>query len=211
MTTAFGVSVLAAYGAYDLLKKLTGAIKKALRRSKPLVDIDLVPYAMHGLNVRSRLTSKDWKRIASLTYAKSKRGDDLVCMQCGENGFKQGFSHPVECHEVWQFDELTKTQRLAGLLSLCPLCHKAKHIGLADKLGNGIDARDHLMKHNGWTLRQTENYIAEAYRKVRSKQGEYRLDLTYLNRPEFGFLGQEFTSNEARSCAAAMSDRAIAT
>lgn len=86
-------------------------------------------------------------------------------------------------------------------MSICPLCHKAKHIGLADKQGYGEKVRSHMAKHNAWNSNQVETYIQEARRIVKSKGGKhYELDLTYLNRSEFSFLRTKFTNDESDNC-----------
>lgn len=46
---------------------------------------------------------------------------------CGGRGEKW----PVECHEMWQYDDKNHVQKLAGLIALCPDYHKVKHIGYA--------------------------------------------------------------------------------
>lgn len=40
---------------------------------------------------------------------------------------------PVECHEVWDYDDDRKIQRLERRVALCPACHEVKHAGLASK------------------------------------------------------------------------------
>lgn len=35
--------------------------------------------------------------------------------------------HLLECHEVWEYDEASHVQRLAGFMALCSPCHHVKH------------------------------------------------------------------------------------
>ena len=38
-------------------------------------------------------------------------------------------------HEVWDYDDARRVQRLVRLIALCPACHEVKHLGLAAKRG----------------------------------------------------------------------------
>lgn len=166
----------------------------------PKINIELIPFEAHGFNVRSRLTPTQWEKICKVIHRKTAKGS-LRCQQCGETGHRQGFKHPVECHEVWHFDDRRQMQKLIGLVSICPLCHKAKHIGLAKRMGYAEQAKQHMAKHNRWSNEKVEAYIAWTKAEVKKRSGKnYRLDLTYLNRKEFGFLQTHFTDDEQGNC-----------
>src|SRR6266542_2374238 len=64
----------------------------------------------------------------------------------------RGPEHPVECHEVWRYDDRTHVQMLVRMIALCPACHQVKHLGFANVKGKGTQARAHLARVNGWTL-----------------------------------------------------------
>ena len=195
MTTTIIIIIIALFIGYAKFGKSSDS-------STPKINIELVPYEAHGFNVRSRLSSSQWEAICKVIHKKTARkGQTLTCQQCGDNGKRQGFKHPVECHEVWDFDDEKRVQKLVGLISICPLCHKAKHLGLADKMGYGDQTRQHMAKHNRWSKDQVENYIAQAKNLVKKRSGKnYRLDLTYLNRKEFSFLRTRFTDDEQGNC-----------
>jgi hypothetical protein len=93
----------------------------------------------------------------------------------------KGSGHPVECHEIWSFDDKNKVQTLRGLISLCPSCHLVKHFGLAESKGRGEEARAHLKKVNGWSREKAEKEIQEAFNLSgeRSKHN-WSLDLSFL-------------------------------
>ena len=76
------------------------------------------------------------------------------CEVCGGRGSK----HPVECHEVWEYDETARVQRLVRMVALCPACHEVKHIGLANIKGRGEIAAAHLAEVNDWTPQVTAVY-----------------------------------------------------
>jgi hypothetical protein len=74
-----------------------------------------------------------------------------------------GRKHPVECHEVWEYDETAAVQRLTRMIALCPACHEVKHMGLAGIKGRGEIAAAHLAEVNGWTPQVTAVYIDQAF------------------------------------------------
>lgn len=192
-TTIIVGALLLSIGVFGLTRKTS---------KTPRCNIELLPAQMHGFNVRSRLHPLQWQQICQVVHREANQGRSYyLCQQCGESGLLQGFTHPVECHEVWKFNKLTRTQKLAGLLSLCPLCHKVKHMGLASSQGYGDRAFEHMRKNNGWTDMEAEIYMEEALAECKRRRGRpWKLDLTYLNQPKFSILNTEFTSDEAKNC-----------
>ena len=161
--------------------------------------IELVPFTMHGCNVRSRITADQWKKVCSVVHKKAR--NDHRCTICNSSGKSQGFTWPVECHELWLFDEVTHTQKLMGMQSICPMCHKVKHLGLATRHGYGEAAMAHLAKVNKIDAAHAERLVAHAKSVVKQRSShEWKLDLTYLNKNEFGFLMAKFTDDEAHKC-----------
>ena len=119
------------------------------------LTIELVPETCWYSNLRSELSQRDWDILRKESYRKA----NYCCEVCGGKGSK----HPVECHEIWEFDDKDKTQTLKGLISLCPACHEVKHIGLAEIKGRGDIARAHLAKINGWNIDQAQRYINTSF------------------------------------------------
>lgn len=170
------------------------------------IQTEMIPYAMHGINVRSRVDGKDWLLIAHKTHELNRVAYGLQpgqCEVCRSNGFKQGFRHELEAHEEWSFNHGTRTQKLMRIRSLCPLCHKAVHIGLATKQGYEEKTKKHMQEVNGWTADQVEAHIAQAKQTVKAMEdmGMYKLDLTYLNDSRYaGTHHFRFTTNENHHC-----------
>lgn len=81
------------------------------------------------------------------------------CEVCGGRGSK----HPVECHEVWEYDETARVQRLVRMVALCPACHEVKHMGLAGIKGRGEIATAHLAEVNGWSTAVADRYVRSAF------------------------------------------------
>lgn len=137
------------------------------------LTVELVPITCFCSNVRDHVDGKTWDDLRHRTY----RAANGVCEICGEVGPRW----PVECHEIWDYDDATHVQKLLGLTALCPACHEVKHIGLAGVRGRGEIAKAHLAEINGWTPEITDKYLRKVARtwKERSHH-QWRLDLTFL-------------------------------
>jgi hypothetical protein len=138
-----------------------------------LLTVELVPSTAWGKNLRSELAPKDWDKLRKQTYADAGHH----CEVCGG----QGRNHPVECHEIWQYDDRKRIQKLIRLIALCPDCHQVKHFGLAQIQGKEKQALAHLMKVNGWTEREAREHIRDAARLWNERsENEWTLDLSWL-------------------------------
>ena len=142
---------------------------------QPKLTIELVPSTCWFTNLRSELSKQQWDTLRKATYRKA----NYRCEVCDGKGNK----HPVECHEIWHYDDENYIQALKGLIALCPACHQVKHIGLAKLRGKGEEAANHLKKVNGWNNLQAQQYILEAFQiwNERSKY-QWQLDLTWLEK-----------------------------
>jgi cytochrome c2 len=99
------------------------------------------------------------------------------CEICGG----QGRRHPVECHEVWHYDDKARVQKLERMIALCPACHEVKHIGLAEVRGRAQEAMKHLAKVNGWTFPQAMRYVSWAFEVWQHRSRfQWKLDLSHL-------------------------------
>lgn len=126
---------------YPSIPVLTKEDEKLLEIHSGLkLQIELVPASCFMSNVRSHTTSQQWDAIRFKVYEKAIH----KCEICGGVGTK----HPVECHEVWIYDDIKLIQHLGRFQSLCPLCHEVKHIGLARMLGNAERARERFRNIN---------------------------------------------------------------
>ncbi len=128
-------------------------------------------------NVRSQATEDEWDKIRIKSYRKANH----KCEICGDVGTNQGVYHSVECHEIWEYNDEAKIQKLVGLISLCPFCHKVKRPGLAAIKGESHIVDAQLMKVNGMNELEALAYIDLAFDQwqERSKY-EWELDITYL-------------------------------
>lgn len=88
------------------------------------LEIELIPRTSYFDNVRSAVPTREWDQIRTAAYARYNH----ACGICGKNPKR------LEAHEIWEFDEAKRTQKLVGIIALCTLCHRVKHLGLTEML-----------------------------------------------------------------------------
>lgn len=139
--------------------------------------IELVPKTCLFSNVRT-LLPKFWTKLRQNSYTKAKNR----CEICKETGKEQGYKHNVECHEIWEYDDVKLVQRLIGLISLCPGCHQVKHFGRTSAVGKQKEAFKRLEKVNNWTHKECLDHLAEitSLNMYRS-QFKWKLDISVLS------------------------------
>ncbi|WP_373481190.1 HNH endonuclease [Geminocystis sp.] len=137
------------------------------------LSIELVPQTCWFSNVRDHVDGKIWDILRKDTYKKA----NYKCEICGGVGEK----HPVECHEIWHYDDEKYIQKLIGLTALCPSCHQVKHIGLARVRGKEAEAKKHLAKVNNWSNLEVEKYLTTVWSQWQKRsQNNWKLDLSWL-------------------------------
>lgn len=143
----------------------------------PKLTIELVPSTCWFTNVRSEVSKAKWDKIRKKSY----KAAGYKCEVCGDTGKNQGHNHPVECHEIWEYNDQEHTQTLVGFVSLCPNCHKCKHPGLAGIRGELEIVFNQLMKVNGMTRGEAEDYLA-AQSRIWNERSEHQweLDISYI-------------------------------
>lgn len=152
------------------------------KSNKPKLLVELIPTTCHYSNVRTMVSKKEWDTLRNQCYEKANH----VCEICGNNGLKQGFKHKVECHEIWEYDDVNHVQTLKGLISLCPICHQVKHIGRAIAIGKQTQCFIQLARVNKWNQQEITKHILESFElhKERSKH-EWTLDISLLTKAPY--------------------------
>lgn len=182
--------------------------KVAHNKSNTILTIELVPFTMHGKNLRAVLSKEHWREVCAFTHNLHRHR----CLECGRDRLKA----KLECHEQWEYsyrgytDSQNKyktigVMRMERLLTLCHECHMGKHIKLAEKKGEYEHTKEHLKKVYGLTDLQFKWKVHKAVKKVREQSKfNYELDLTFMNHQRYGFIqraiGRQFTSNDNRYC-----------
>lgn len=152
------------------------------------LTIELIPSTCHFSNVRTTVTSAEWDKIRFLSYAKANN----QCEICGATGKQQGYKHNVECHEIWNYDDVNHIQTLTGLISLCPTCHQVKHFGRAIAIGKQLPCMIQLAKVNHWTKAEILDHITTSFElhKKRSKF-QWKLDISLLANEPYNIVLKE--------------------
>lgn len=142
-----------------------------------MITIELVPSTAWWANVRSNVSRAEWDKIRFKAYDNAKG----VCEICGEKGKNQGYSHDLECHEIWEYIIPEYIQKLTGFIALCPECHTVKHPGLANIKGRTEVVFRKLCKVNNITRAEARQYIVDAFR-VWKKRSEHTwtLDISLI-------------------------------
>lgn len=145
--------------------------------SEPRLTVELVPQTCWYSNVRSEVSKEDWEKLKRFTFQQA----NYRCEVCGG----RGSAHPVECHEIWHYDDDQHIQTLIGLVALCPACHECKHMGFANVRGRGEIATAHLAQVNAWTMKQAQVYVGDCFEVwMERSQYQWELDITYLEQFE---------------------------
>lgn len=137
------------------------------------LSVELVPSTAWWSNVRSNVSRREWEICKR--FVRERSGGR--CEICGGRGSRW----PVECHEIWGYDDDRQLQTLVDLIALCPSCHEVKHIGRALAVGNGPRAIAHLCHVNGWSPHHAESYI-EVQLEIWSLRSTHAwaLDISFL-------------------------------
>ena len=154
------------------------------------LTIELVPQTSWMNNVRAVRTAKQWNALRGVVADKAWN----VCEICGG----VGPAHPVECHEIWEYNDKTNVQRLAGMIALCPSCHSVKHFGFARISGREELALKHFMKINGLKKKEAEKAITDAFELwAKRSASEWKLDLSVLK--EYGIDVDKIKPSEKKN------------
>lgn len=154
------------------------------------LSIELIPATCWYTNVRSSVTKEQWNYIRKQVYTAAYD----TCEICGGVGNEW----PVECHEVWDYDDVNHVQKLERMIALCPDCHAVKHSGRSLFIDSEMDrVTNHFRKVNKiknkykafnahlveamiiWTERSQHEWILDI-----SILSEYGIDVTKLKKKE---------------------------
>ena len=141
---------------------------------KPTLLPDMLPMTSWENNLRKQLQTDEWDRLRKFCYQAAGH----TCKSCGSRGEPH-----VEAHEVWRFEEATGVQKLTNLLCLCPICHKAKHLGFAQRIGVLDQVYARLQWLNDWSVSELEAAVDKAQKQQEIlSQREWKIDTSFLLR-----------------------------
>lgn len=141
--------------------------------------IELVPSTSWYNNMRKVLSRKEWDVIRKKAY----KDANYKCEVCGDEG-------TLHCHEVWEYDDKSRIQKLVGFQALCVNCHMIKHAGFSMHTRKGqrsFDAKKlikHFCKVNNCSIEDFYIHEQKAFEKWRERSrynwdvdlGEYKED-----------------------------------
>ena len=125
------------------------------------LTIELIPRTSWFTNLRSIVSKNDWDIIRRKCY----KNAGYKCEICSG----KGNDWPVECHEVWKYDDIKHIQKLIRVIALCPNCHQVKHIGLAQIRGKLDEAMKHFCKINKIDDDEAIKRVNIAFEKYRER------------------------------------------
>jgi hypothetical protein len=85
--------------------------------------IELIPSSTWRQTLRTLLPKSQWNKLRQPVLDAQNHS----CIVCGG-------SERLSCHEVWEFDDAARVQRLVRLEAVCGMCHHASHFGRAQQL-----------------------------------------------------------------------------
>jgi len=142
------------------------------------LTMELVPEPLWHTNLRYRFDNKKWKKIRQSCLDKNGK-ECKVCKYAAKI---------LDCHEVWEYDDKKKIQKLADIIPLCKSCHLVKHPGFAMLLANeGKYNFDKLIRHflkingNGITEEDFMVYMQHQFEEQDERnQHEWTQDISFV-------------------------------
>ena len=139
------------------------------------LNTELIPSTAWGNNLRSYLTKAQWDQLRRWCYKQAS----YKCEICGG----LGSTHPVECHESWEYDDDNHVLILVGVMALCPKCHTVKHIGRAYSVGEGNRSLRWMAKVNGWSMAQVRDHLDFVFEEWTARNYHvWTVDLSWADR-----------------------------
>ena len=138
-----------------------------------VLSLELVPKPCWYSNLATQIPKDHWDMIRSQVYYHG----EYRCELCDGRGPKW----PVECHELWEYDDSNHIQILKGFLCLCPACHEVKHYGRACFAGNKERVFDHFRIINTLSKQTAARYINNAFEDWKDRsEYEWGLDIEMI-------------------------------
>lgn len=160
------------------------------------LTIELVPESCWCSNLRSMLKPFQWDMLRQNVYREAKH----ICEICGGVGTR----HPVECHEVWSYNDMINVQKLEKLISICPQCHFVKHIGLTYHRGQeyGEIAYKRFQDINELSDNEAKlfcDFVSHQWRQRSLK--DWKLDISLLSELNIDIQQTKFSQLDRKSFA----------
>lgn len=141
-----------------------------------LLTVELIPKTCFFVNCRSILTQGEWDKVRKQVY----KNVNYKCEIC-ENPYGN-----IEAHEIFEYDDENKIQKLISIAGLCKNCHSCKHPGLAQIQGRYEKMLNHFSKINQLSLELSEIEMEKAF-VIWNERSKYnwKLDISHLKEYNF--------------------------
>ncbi len=93
------------------------------------LTVEPVPKTLANQSLNKQLGDR-WKRISKEVRSRYEH----KCAICGVAPGKGG----LHCHEIWEYDDTARIQKLSDFVALCDPCHRVKHGVWIKYLANGL-------------------------------------------------------------------------
>ena len=128
------------------------------------LTIELVPNTLWGDSLYKSLRRSVWNKLRK----------QVIAQQNARCGICQVENVTLICHEIWQYDDMSHTRILTGLIAICAMCDHCKHLGLTKNLAveNKLDLSkviEHFMRVNQCSYEEYQAYDNEAFKIWREK------------------------------------------
>jgi hypothetical protein len=137
------------------------------------LTIDLVPLTCVKNTLHNQIRTRTWEKLCK----KVEKQQRARCGICGKASTQR---KPLYFQEMWEYNDLVRTQKLTGLQALCSLCHSTKNIEQARLLAQrgDLDMKaigEHFCRVNACTREEFQWHEAEVRRtwKRRSRQKQW--------------------------------------
>lgn len=147
------------------------------------LKLQLIPEGAFYSNLRKSLDPIVWQQLS-----KKIRGEhNFTCQFCGWKQ-KPQLNEWTHLHEVWEFDDVKKIQKLVGFECVCPTCHLVHHWGYASLSGKDLDMLlNHACEVNKCTQIEFDKHIDEAFKEWNGREGvEWEIDFNGFDK-KYGF------------------------
>lgn len=143
-------------------------LPRSARRTVVPHVVDLIPSSSWCASLANMLTGSSWKVLRDVAAARAG-----ACEECGAMGV------PLECHEIWSYDEAAGVQTLRELRAVCGPCHETHHLGLASVRGRYAQAMLRLAALNRLMPSEIAEYETEVFARFDRRSAiAWSLDLS---------------------------------
>ena len=146
--------------------------KVSKSKSGLILELHLIPRSSFGSNLRNQLGRK-WDTLSK--KIRSERG--FKCDLCRASKKK------THLHEVWEYNEETKIQKLIGFECVCENCHSVHHWGYSEIQNKNMEFLiNHACHVNSCKKKEFEKHIEEASEIWRRRSNiKWTLNIDLMN------------------------------